>query len=314
VKYGVFRRPVGAGLIGAMLLLASMASAGAEPAPVFRAGPILPAWFARVVAEVAITADSIDSHGVMFTGVELALALDRGVVSSDNLRVKLGGGDVKLAFRHDPGGITNVTARARHIHLADIDAFAEFIRDIPMDIALELTGSGSSAREIAASASGHVKVRSTAAGTIKKLTLAPGNPLYWLLAAVNPFRDENAETPVECLAIELPFMDGASETEDGFELLTQRIRVVAGGRIDLGAESVDVLFKPLPRQGVNLSSLAKGDVVAVQGRLGAPAVKIMSGHVLEKAFSLGRHVATFGTVASRASLCASYPRAVPALP
>ena len=296
------------------MFFAPMTVWGNELAPIFSNDPIVPAWLGQIVAEVVISAESIESYGVIFTDVELPFWFDRGVVSSQDSRVKLGEGDLKLAFRHDPDGITTISGRGRDIHLGRIEVFDEYIDGLPVDIAFDLEGMGGSTREIAASAAGHLKLRNTAGGAIKKFAGAKQNPLGELLAALNPFRTKNSATPVECLAIELPVTNGVGESEHGFELQTQRINVVGGGRIDLTDETLHLVFKPKARQGVNLSSLAAGDVVTLKGSLASPEVKIMTGRVLEKAFSLGATVATLGGLAPHASLCANDVQPQPALP
>lgn len=55
---------------------------GIELAPIFSDDPIVPAWLGWVVAEIAILAESIGSHGVVVTDVELPLSFDRGMVAS----------------------------------------------------------------------------------------------------------------------------------------------------------------------------------------------------------------------------------------
>lgn len=125
-----------------------------------------------------------------------------------------------MAFRHDPEGHTYPSGRGRDIHLGRIDALDEYVDGVPVDIAFYLEGMGGSAREIATSAAGPLKLRSTAGGAIKKFAGAKGNPLVELLAVLNPFRNKNSATPVECLAIELHITNGAREFEHGFELQT----------------------------------------------------------------------------------------------
>ena len=298
----------------AILLVAPMAVLGIELAPIFSDDPIVPAWLGWVVAEIAISAESIESHGVVVTEVELPLSFDRGMVTSRGSRLKLGDGDLKVTFRHDPEGHTYLSGRGHDIHLGRIDALDEYVDGVPVGIAFDLEGMGGSAREIAASAAGHLKLRNTAGGAIKKFAGAKGNPLVELLAVLNPFQNKNSATPVECLAIELHITNGAGEFEHGFELQTQRINVIGGGRIDLAEETLHIVFKPEARQGVNLSSLAAGDVVTLQGSLASPEVKIMTGPVLEKAFSLGATVATLGGLTSNRLLCANEAQPKPSQP
>ena len=68
--------------VAAILLVAPMAVLGIELAPIFSDDPIVPAWLGWVVAEIAILAESIGSHGVVVTDVELPLSFDRGMVAS----------------------------------------------------------------------------------------------------------------------------------------------------------------------------------------------------------------------------------------
>ena len=68
-----------------------------------------------------------------------------------------------------------------------------------------------------------------------------------------------------------------------------------------------VMFEPRARQGVNLTPLAGGDVLEVSGPLADPSVKMKSGNPLEKAASLGTHIATLGGITTEPTLC--IPRA-----
>jgi hypothetical protein len=256
---------------------------------------ILPSWLARYDAELRITADSIDWHGTEFRGVDIPIRLQAGVLSIDGARTRLGGGIVSGAVSHDPGGVTTLALRGNGIELGQLPAVNEYLNGVPIDVEIDLHGAGTTPNLLSASISGIVRVRNSAGGTLKKFMRgADKNVVSDFLVMLNPFRDRAGITSVECLAAELRIVDGVVDDNRVFEMSTDVVNVKAAAKIDLARETVYAAFMPEARQGVNLSSLAAGDVVVVEGDLGAPEIQLMKGHLLEKGVSLSGAIAKFG--------------------
>ncbi len=302
------------------VLIAPRCAATQEVAQLFSREAIVPARFSQIGAHIEITADSIEWRGTKYRNVRIPVALAQGAIAIDGARAELAGGSAALVIAHDPGGITTVSLQGNSIELGQLAAFDEYLSGVPIDITIDLRSAGESPHALAAAASGTVRVRNSGSGTIKKfLELPDEGSLTDFLVMLNPFRNEARITSVECVVVDLPVVDGIIDDDHVFELMTDVVNVKAAAKIDFDQESVHAAFMPEPRDGVNLSSLAAGDVVVIEGDLAAPKIELMKGRLIEKGVSFGGAIAKLGPsklfkligdARVRASLCADHSPAV----
>ena len=292
---GILRTSRLLAILSLIALILPLCGATQNEVRLFGHAAIVPARFAGIEADIKITADSIEWRGTTFKNVHLPVSFKQRVIALDGARAGLAGGSISADARHNPGGITILTLRGHEIELGQIAAFEDYLNGVPVDVAIDLRSTGDSPHALAASVTGPIHMRNSASGAIKKFPERPDkNTFTKFLLMLNPFRSEARMTSVECLVVDLPVVDGIVDEEHVFELLTDVVDVKAAAKIDLTQESVYAAFIPQVRQGVNLSTLAAGDVVVLEGDLATPNIDVMNGSLLEKGVSLGGAIAKLG--------------------
>ena len=158
--------------------------------------------------------------------------------------------------------------------LADA-GFPETVWDSKAETAIDLKGTGRSAREIMASLEGEAKVV-FGPGRIgnKYLDLAGADALTQIATALNPFAKSDPFTTLGCAVARFKVTGGIAEARDGIAVETGKMTVAGGGRIDLGTEALDLAFKPEARQGFGLGLGNVVGLVRVGGTLGNPSYGI----------------------------------------
>ena len=291
----IILRPLLVMMLGLTASIAPLCVATQNAVNLFGHGAILPAWIADIEVDIIITADAIEWRGTTFKNIHLPVRLKQRVIASDDASAGLAGGSISADASHNPDGITTLSLRGHEVELGQIAAFQDYLSGVPVDVAINLRSTGTSPRALAASATGSIRMRNSASGTIKKFPERPDKSSFAkFLLMLNPFRSEARMTSVECVVVELPVVDGIVDEKHVFELLTDVVDVKAAAKIDLAEESVYAAFIPQVHKGVNLSTLAAGDVVVLEGDLAAPEIDVMKGSLLEKGMSLGGAIAKLG--------------------
>ena len=149
---------------------------------------------------------------------------------------------------------------------------AQAVWDSKAEVAIDARGAGNSVRAIMASLEGDVRVV-LSPGRIgnKYLDLAGADALTTVVAALNPFAKSDEFSELKCAVARFKVTKGVAETRDGIAIETGKMTISGGGRVDLGAETLDLAFKPEARQGfgVGLGNLVGR--VRVQGTFTEPS-------------------------------------------
>jgi uncharacterized protein involved in outer membrane biogenesis len=149
---------------------------------------------------------------------------------------------------------------------------AEAVWDSKAEAAIDVRGAGNSVRALMASLEGDAKVV-LGPGRIgnKYLDLAGADALTEVLTAFNPFAKSDEFSMLKCAVARFKVMDGVAESRDGLALETGKMNVAGGGRVDLGAETLDLAFKPEARQGLGVGLGNLVGQVRVQGTFAKPS-------------------------------------------
>jgi uncharacterized protein involved in outer membrane biogenesis len=148
--------------------------------------------------------------------------------------------------------------------------------DIPLiDFAADIESSGGSLREIAASANGNVlftqgkgKIDNSAIGSLSNDIVAQ------LFGALNPFAEKETYSIWECTVLALDVVDGVAEISP---MLAQsdKLTIVADGKIDLNDEHMDIRFNTKPRSGVGVSAdMFVTPFIQLGGTLAGPRMEL----------------------------------------
>lgn len=215
----------------------------------------------------------------------LSLAVAGGTVAAD---VALNAGDKSLALKAEGKGFTAEG-------LAKALQKGEMITQGPIDLNLDVRGSGNSVRDVMASLNGSLiagmgesRMRNDA------LNMVGADVVMQVLSAVNPLGNKDPYTVARCGVVNLQINGGVAQTNQGIALVTDKMQVTSSGQIDLRSERIDLNVRPRATGGlgVGLGSLAQA--VKVSGTLAAPGVGVDTAGAVKSLGTLGAAFATGG--------------------
>ena len=161
--------------------------------------------------------------------------------------------------------------------------------DITVDVAMQ----GDSPRQWASTVSG-TATAIVGPATIANSKLDATSAFSKLADAVNPFRNINAATDLQCAVIRLPLANGIARVDRGIAMETKEIGVAASGTLDFRDETLDFTIKPRLRAGVQIKLVQFADLVHFRGPFAAPTVAIDAKGTAETIARLGAAYATGG--------------------
>lgn len=269
---------------------AAVAAAGgpvpAKPAPAAKAD-------GRVFSSSPISfkaLSSLDAQGELAVA-KLVLGNGRDVTSLrakialDNARLEVGefsgtalGGNASGRLVVDARNARNPAVAlkldARELDLAALMAAAGVKRDVKggkTRIEMDVEARGTSMHAWASSLGGRIVASVGPARWVStNASLSP--ELDQLASAFNPLRASGSATDLKCVGLRLPFNGGVARTDHGIGLETDQLGASAGGTINLGNETLDLLVHPRikDRAGIDLARIS--GAVRIQGSLDAPRV------------------------------------------
>jgi uncharacterized protein involved in outer membrane biogenesis len=145
----------------------------------------------------------------------------------------------------------------------------------PTSVEASLLVRGASARQMASGANGRVvvtqgpgKLPSGAVGLIG------GDILRELVGKLNPFAAQDPYTQLECTVARADIVDGQVTVNPAL-LQSEKVTIVAGGKIDLGTEALRFEFNTRPRTGVGFSvGMFTNPFIELAGTLASPRLGV----------------------------------------
>lgn len=237
------------------------------------------------------------SNGIVLTNVVLPVDLAAGkltvrpasfgvaggTVSAD---IAMDAGDKSFALNAEAKGIT-AEALARELKKTDL------ITQGPIDLNINLRGAGTSVHALMASLNGSViagmgesRVRNDA------LNIIGADVIMQVASAINPLGNKDPYAVARCAVVNFQIAGGVANTNGGIALVTEKMQVTSSGKIDLGAERVDMSVRPKATGGfgVGLGTLAQA--IRVSGSLSAPGIGIDKAGAIKTLGTLGAAFAT----------------------
>jgi AsmA family protein len=259
------------------------AAAAAKPAPsrmIFGDAPLSLDTLRNFDAEgrVSIASLALDK-GVKLTDVSAALALRDGKLDVTEVRSRLFDGTLRGRFSLDtargPPALT-LKMDGENLALAPILEAVGTRREIrggKTTLAIDVAARGASPHAWASSAGGIV-VWTVGPTTLVNTKLHLDNVLDTLAQAVNPFRQRDPSTELQCAVIRLPLADGIAHVDRSIAMETQKLRVSASGTIDFKTETLDLALRPRIKEGIPLDIPQFSDLVRFSGPFAHPGVSI----------------------------------------
>ncbi len=268
VKLGGKTPSVAGALSSPKLDLTPFMSDGSEKkgGPVFSRDPLPLDQLGAANADVTIGIVSLVFGKVELADVKLPVKLVNGALDAP-LAMTYRGTPIKVGLTAN-GAARSVALDARTTSLDIGQLFKDLgvtdLLDARADIAAALKGRGRSLHDIAASASGQTNL-AVGEGTINsKMFAIVSNDLA---KALIPTGESGQNAKLVCALSAFEFRNGVG-TSKALAIETDSLVTTGAGSIDLGAETIDLLLKPKPKEA-SLVSLAFP--IRVSGSLGAPS-------------------------------------------
>ena len=231
-------------------------------------------WLQRVQGSLAYTAKAVDIQEDLNAVVELALDVDNG-----KLTVESFSWDGPRAEGEAMASITNqgesstfdVYLRSHRIPL--IWMFLENIAEDQETLyRLRISGNGASLDEWVGSLNGAIAFRGGGGRMNNRgMDLFLGDIVGEVFDKLVPTNESEPYTNLECHAGAALFKEGVMEVVPGLAIRTDKVDVVASGRLNLRNEKLDIAFNTRSRKGVGISvSKAITPYVKLGGNLANP--------------------------------------------
>ncbi len=115
-----------------------------------------------------------------------------------------------------------------------------------------------------------------------------------LTQAVNPFRESEPSTELECAVVRLPLANGIANVDRSIAMETKQLGLSASGTLDFRNETLDFTFKPQVRKGITVAIPNLADLVRLSGPFASPQVKVDAAGSAMAIASIGAAVSTGG--------------------
>jgi hypothetical protein len=171
----------------------------------------------------------------------------------------------------------------------------DIITQGPIDLNIDVRGSGNSMHALMASLNGSViagmgesRIRSDA------LNIIGADVIMQVLNALNPMGNKDPYTVARCAVVNLQIAGGVANTNEGIALVTDKMQVTSSGKIDLGGERIDLNVRPKATSGLGVGLGSLVQAVKVTGPLSSPGIGIDKNAAIKSLGTLGAAFATGG--------------------
>jgi uncharacterized protein involved in outer membrane biogenesis len=275
-------------------------AAPANAGPMFSSDPLPWDSLHAVDADVKVSIGTVKlSGGESVANVSLPIKLDKGHLVLNDASVDLAGGKVVADLDANAGTKTVAVKGALKAMTAEALAKTYKVTDLitggPLDLAVDLRGTGASPKAIAASLSGSAiggmgesKIRNDA------LNIIGADVIMQVLSAINPMGNKDPYTVARCAAVNMQFAGGVGNTQNGIAMVTDKMQLVASGKVDLGQERVDMVVKPTATGGLGIGLGKLVSAVKVNGPIRSPNIGLDAGGTAKAMGGLAAAFATGG--------------------
>ncbi|NJN40309.1 MAG: AsmA family protein, partial [Gammaproteobacteria bacterium] len=280
---------------------ARRAEAGTATGRVFSQDPLPVAALNAADAEVNLRIDRLVlPPALLLEAAHGRLTLNRGKLETKSFEMRMGGGDVKLAGTFDAShakrAVFGANLSGNRIDLGKMMAAlgqGDLITGGTTGLNAELRSSGASSAALAGALDGQLKLVVGPARTRNRMLDQAGiNIGAQILNAVNPTRQTEQYTQIECAVINVPVRQGVVTVDRTVAIETNHVGVVMAGTVNLGAETIDLGIRPQAKKGIGVGGLA--NLVKVQGTLANPSVGVDIAGAAGTAAQIGIGVMTAG--------------------
>ncbi len=230
----------------------------------------------------------LKTPSVVFETLELALTIQDGSLAITQLTAQdLDGGRLSLSSSLIPDA--SAGADLTFSFAGDGTSFGllsedneKIVKKLTYDANAELKASGTTLRELASELTGTVRVIGGEGQTDSSLhTFIAKDFVAQLVGALNPFKESDPVTNVQCSALTLNIQDGVVSGDPAFIQKSDKLQIAGDVDIDLTTEKLSAEFNIVPKEGlgIGVTSLVN-PYVKVTGTLANPSLGLDAGGVL----------------------------------
>ena len=219
-------------------------------------------------------------NGMKLADVDISLTLREGKLDIAKWQANaLGGtlgGKLSLDSTHAEAPALATKLTGRNLDLAAILAAVGEPRQTrggATTIDVDIAARGLSPHAWASSASG-TAIASVGAATLVNTKLDLGNALDELAQAVNPFRERDPSTELQCAVVRLPLKDGIAHIDRSIALDSKKFSASASGTLDFRNETLDLALHPRVKQGIPIDIPQFAQLVRFTGPFAHPGVSV----------------------------------------
>ena len=249
-------------------------------------------------------------NGMKLANVDMLLSLRDGKLDVSKWQANaLGGtlnGSIVLDASRPQAATMTVRVNGRNLDLGAILAAVGTPRQTrggATTLDVDIAARGLSPHAWASSASG-VVVASVGPTTLVNTKLDLDHALDQLARAVNPFRERDASTELECVVARLPWPDGVAHVDRALALDSKKVRVSASGTLDFRNATLDLALHPQVKQGIPIDIPQIAQLVRLKGPFEHPGVTIDAAASAVAAAKIGAAISTGGLSVLGTSLIA----------
>jgi len=262
-----------------------------DPFPTFSSKALPLGALKHVDADISLSAKNSTMFAIPVHNLNLKLLLENGLLKIRPITAELANG----SFRADLViNASSQTAKMTANFLADQVELGELLKALSgkahldggkTDVEIAINGQGRTMKELVSTLNGHVS-SVTGKGQINyDLSLAGENLIFNIFKKMNPFKEKQETTSLDCMVARFDIEDGIATIDKGLAYESESLKILGNGTIDLNSEKINILLS-------SKSTVAR--FLQVKGSLGKPEVKVNPVTALQKGTSLWAAIMTGG--------------------
>jgi hypothetical protein len=219
-------------------------------------------------------------NGMKLADVDISLTLREGKLDVAKWQANaLGGtlsGKLSLDTAHAGAPALSTKLNGHSLDLAAILAAVGEHRQTrggATTIDVDIAARGVSPHAWASSASG-TAIASVGPATLVNTKIDLDNALDKLAQAVNPFRERDPSTELQCAVVRLPLKDGIARIDRSIAIDSSKFSASASGTLDFRNETLDLALHPRIKQGIPIDIPQVAQLVRFTGPFAHPGVSV----------------------------------------
>ena len=247
---------------------------------VFTDEPLPEIEVSAIPVELDVSVDAVVMDEVTFNNVRFGLQSNDQLLRLSPLQIGgIDGNSIVGSLQLDVSGeILEVEAeiQASNFRFGFIAIEGQALDTVPSaDLFFDITGSGSTYRQMASSLDGHFRLQ-LGEGQISNIdrNIIVSDVLRELIRVLNPFARSRPYTNLECAIVAAEIVSGRA-TVDPMIVQTQNVTILSSGSIDLNTEDIDLTFNSRERTGIGINpGIVVNPFIKLGGRMSDPSLAL----------------------------------------